>query len=246
MNYLRRIKLLINKIGMLYVGLLCKREYKTQCFRNINERPLELAFVFKQLSRTWPTSVLDVGTGVTALPHLMSTCGFVVTAMDNVKDYWPFGMTNRHYHVINDNITDPMLQQTFDFISCISVLEHIKNHRAAVKGMFSLLNPGGYLAMSFPYHDEYYQQNVYELPDSAVKDSLPFITQSFSRKELERWLIENNGELMEQEYWQFFSGTYWACGDYIVPPKRVERYENHQLSCVLIRKANEFRMESKP
>jgi len=236
MDRLRPLKLIINKIGSLYVSLLCRREFHSQRFIEINERPIELAFLFRQLTRTWPKSVLDVGTGVTALPHLMRTCGFVVSAIDNIKDYWPYGMVNRHYHVINDDITAPRLQQKFDFISCISVIEHIVDHESAIKSMFSLLNPGGHLVLTFPYNEEQYVENVYVLPGSGVKDIPAFITQVYSRREIDGWLQKNNGTLVEQEYWQFYSGAYWTFGDLVTPPDQVSKEDSHHVTCVLIQK----------
>ena len=77
------------------------------------------------------------------MPHLMRNCGFLVTAIDNIKDYWHHGMTNRHYHVINDDITRSCLDGPFDLVSCISVLEHIPYHQKAIENIFRLLKPGG-------------------------------------------------------------------------------------------------------
>jgi len=226
------VKAYAKRIGLLYPRFRCKREYDSQRFRAINERPIEYSFVFSQLTLLWPKTVLDVGTGTTALPHLMRNCGFLVTAVDNVRDYWPNGMVNRHYHVIDDDITDTRLHQTFDVITCVSVLEHIKEHRAAVKSMFSLLNPGGHLLMTFPYNERQYVRNVYELPDSSVDTELPFTTQAFSRNEVDAWLRDTDMRIQEQHYWQFFSGEYWTCGSRICPPVPVDRDSRHQLCCL--------------
>ena len=230
------LKSLLNRLGLFYAEMLCRREYYSQTFRNVNERPVEYQFVFRQLTKKLPETVLDVGTGVTALPSLMRSCGFVVTAIDNIKDYWPSGMINRHYYVINDDIINPRLDRKFDFITCVSVLEHIKDHSRAVKSMFSLLNPGGHMILTFPYNETGYVENVYNLPASGVKEKLPFITQAFSRKELDQWMAENKGTVLEQEYWQFFTGDYWTCGEMITPPVEVDKNQRHHISCVLIQK----------
>lgn len=232
-------KSLVKRLGMFYVRSLCAREYRTQGYLGINERPVEFAFLFRQLAECWPKTVLDVGTGLTALPHLMRTCGFLVTATDNIKDYWPAGMTNRHYHVINDDITRTGLTETFDVITCISVLEHIHAHREAMKSMYKLLNPGGRLILTCPYNENTYVPNVYKFPDSSVRDDFPFATQAFSRKELESWLSDSSFEILEQEYWQFFSGDFWTCGAMLDRPARVNRESRHQLCCVCLRKPTE-------
>jgi SAM-dependent methyltransferase len=231
------VKSWLKKLGLLYPKYLNKREYESQRFRGINERSVEFSFVFKNLARVCPQTVLDVGTGATALPHLIRNCGYVVTATDNIRDYWPDGMFNRHYHIIQDDITRTKLNSQFDFITCVSVLEHIKDYRSAVKSMFSLLKPGGHLVISFPYNERQYVRHVYDLPDSSVTTKYPFITQAFSRSEIDECLRANNGKIIEQEYWQFFTGDYWTCGEQICPPVAVQKEQKHQISCLLIQKS---------
>lgn len=236
MNLFQPFKSIVQRIGTYSVRLICEQEYSNQTFTGINERPIEIAFLFRQLTKTWPQTVLDVGTGTTALPHMMRNCGFHVTATDNIRDYWPTGMTNRHFHVVNDDITNTKLTGTFDFISCISVLEHIRAHRDAMNSMFRLLNPGGRVVLTFPYNKNNYVENVYDLPESVVTEKYPFITQAFSRHELDTWLSDNPFELLEQEYWHFFEGEYWTCGSRVIPPRCVGPDETHQISCLLLGK----------
>lgn len=232
MGIKKTFKTYAQKIGLSHSQIQCRREYASQRFAGINERPIEYAFVFSQLTRLWPKAVLDVGTGTTALPHLMRNCGFLVTAVDNIRDYWPNGMVNRHYHVINDDITNTGLHQTFDVITCVSVLEHIKEHRAAVKSMCTLLNTGGHLLLTFPYHERQYVANVYELPDSSTDTEMPFVTQAFSRNEIDTWLADTGMRIKQEEYWQFFSGQFWTCGARVCPPVRTSRDREHQLCCL--------------
>ena len=227
-----KVKILLDR----YAKWICRREFESQAFTRFNERPVELGFVFRKLGEIYPRTVLDVGTGTTALPHLMRNCGCLVTAIDNVRDYWPFGMVNRHYHVIDDDITATRLAATFDLITCISVLEHIPNADVAFRNMFSLLKPTGHLILTCPYSEGRYVRNVYELPGSSYGKGLAYITQSYSRNELERWLRENSGTICEQEYWQFWEGDCWTVGDQIIPPKKVTVSDRHQITCIHIRK----------
>ena len=225
-------KTLIHKLGGYYCKELCRREFVAQQYVGINERPVEYRFVFENLSQTYPKSVLDVGTGRTALPQMMRTCGFLVTAIDNVRDYWPSGMINRHYHVLDDDILDPRINGPFDFITCISTLEHIREHDRAVKMMFSLLRPGGRLVLTFPYNEKAYVENVYALPGSIGADKYSFITQAFSRREIDRWANDNRATVFSQEYWRLFDGPYWTIGERVSPPLRVDSDELHQISCI--------------
>jgi len=181
---LKKIRSIAKNMLNRYPQWISKREFESQVFTRFNERPIEFGFVFRKFQEIYPRKVLDVGTGTTALPHLMSNCGFLVTAIDNVHDYWPSGMLNRHYHVIDDDITDSRLKETFDLITCISVLEHIEQADQAVQNMFSLLNPNGHLLMTFPYNEKSYVKNVYDLPGSSYGRGSSYITQSYSRTEL--------------------------------------------------------------
>ena len=147
----KRLRTLINDRYMQLTREICRSEYEYQPLLR-NERPIEYRFLFESLSKTSPFSVLDIGIGTTALPHLLRTCGFIVTAIDNVVDYWPTGMLNRHFHVIDDDITDTRLTGTFDLIACISTLGHIENHQDALRTMFLLLNPGGHIVLTLPYN----------------------------------------------------------------------------------------------
>ena len=81
------LKSIINKIGLFYVKQLCKREFNKQKFTNLNERSVELAFLFRKISEYWPKNILDIGTGTTALPFVLRNGGHLVTATDNIKDY---------------------------------------------------------------------------------------------------------------------------------------------------------------
>jgi 2-polyprenyl-3-methyl-5-hydroxy-6-metoxy-1,4-benzoquinol methylase len=229
------IRSLAKSVLNLYPRWLCKKEFKRQILR-FNERPIEFAFVFRKLAELYPQTILDVGTGTTALPHLMRNCGFLVTATDNIRDYWTTDVLNRHYHVIDDDITNTRLKTTYDLITCISVLEHIRNFNDAIRNMAHLLNPGGHLILTCPYSEASYVQNVYDLPGSSYGRGAPYITQSFSRREVERWTAETKLAIAEQEFWQCWDGDHWTVGSQLTPPRRVAATDRHQLTCLHLRK----------
>jgi 2-polyprenyl-3-methyl-5-hydroxy-6-metoxy-1,4-benzoquinol methylase len=197
---------------------------------------VEYSFVFRQLAQHCPRAILDVGTGSTALPQMMRHCGFLVTAIDNIKDFWPKGMFNRHFYVISDDITSTKLTAKFNMITCVSVLEHIREYDRAVAAMLSLLRPQGHLVLSFPYNEKTYVQNVYHLKGSNAPKNLPFGAHAFSRNELERWVRDPAAEIIEQEYWRFYSGEYWSVGERLSFPEKVNEEDSHQLTCMLLRK----------
>ena len=230
------IKNVVHKFGKWYCAEICRREYKKQEFNRKSERAIEYRFLFQQLVKTCPKTVLDVGTGTSALPQVIKDCGYVVTAIDNVYDYWPKGMFNRHFYVVNVDIVRTKIKERFDLISCVSVLEHIERHDDAFESMFSLLNPGGHLIFTFPYNENTYVENIYKHQDAGYGSDLPYICHVFSRKEVNNWLNRNGGKVCEQEYWRFFDGELWTFGEQLTPPIQVDKDEKHQLTCIIIRK----------
>lgn len=100
------IKSIVRHAGNWYVQRICTAESIGQTFTHHNERPIEYRFALERLAAERPKTVLDVGSGTTAWPHLLRDCGFVTTAIDNVRDYWRDGMVNRHWTVLDVDITE--------------------------------------------------------------------------------------------------------------------------------------------
>ena len=224
------------KIATRHIRRLNNKEFLQPPFSTFNERPVEYRFVFEQIQQFYPKTVLDIGTGVTALPHLMANCGCHVTAIDNVRDYWSHGMFNRHYHIIDDDIVHTSLSGTYDLITCISTLEHIEDFPKAVESMFSLLKSGGRLVLTFPYNEKEFIPNVYALPGSHVKKLPAYSTHAFSRSEIQNWTERYGARILKQEYWRFFTGPYWTVGERLLPPVQVGAENAHQISCIVFEK----------
>jgi 2-polyprenyl-3-methyl-5-hydroxy-6-metoxy-1,4-benzoquinol methylase len=212
-------------------------EQKYPRFPNVNERTVEYAYAFKQLQKIYPINILDVGTGISSWPHILSNCGYRVTAIDLIDGYWSGTFFNRHFKVINDNVITPKkIKEKFELITCISVLEHIPDHEGAMKSMMNMLKEGGHLLVTCPYNENIYHENIYKHPDFRSDVKSTFITQIYSRKQIEQWLAGTNCELIDQEYYQIFEGPLWSFGKLIKPSKKVEKTDLHHLTCLLIKK----------
>lgn len=227
------LKKLGHGLGRRYVDKLTADDYTTQRFRRHNERPIEFRFVFESLTFIRPHTVLDVGSGTTALPHMIANCGCVVTAIDNVRDYWPAGMFNRHWKVIDDDILKPKIKGQFDLVCCISVIEHIVDHETAFRNMVSLVKPGGHLVLTTPYSEHNPVPNVYALDGAAYGGDLPYICRSSARADLDAWLKSTDVQIVAQEYWRLWLGAVWTQGRFLDVPERVDVTQPHQLSCIL-------------
>lgn len=226
----------VHWLGRSYISRIVRREYDTRSFR-LSERPIEYRFVLEHLTRLAPMTVLDVGSGNSVLPCLMHACGCMVTAIDNFRDYWTAGgFFNWHYHVLDDDIRRSLLHETFDLVTCISALEHIRDHQTAIAGIFARLNPGGHLVITCPYNEWQYIDNVYLLPGAGYGRDLPYICRVYSRAELDSWLSAHRARLIIQEYWKVFTGDYWTFGERLRPPVQVGASDTHHLTCLLIQK----------
>jgi len=232
------LKNLIKRRFHKHLNNLNLNEYSNPRYKTHNERAVEFAFLFKHLAIFYPKYYLDVGTGTTALPHVISNCGIQTTAIDNITDYWKKYHFNRHYHVIDDNILNPKTQGPFDFISCISVLEHIDQFDLAVENMVKLLNNKGVLILTFPYNENHYVDNVYKLEGSLGTSSFNFRAHVFSRIQIDYWINKFNLKLLDQEYWKFYQGEFWRIGSIIIPPKKTNNIGSHQLTCIAFTKSN--------
>jgi SAM-dependent methyltransferase len=223
------------RIIIVFIKPIFYREKKYP-LKRMNERPVEFAFAFKYIAEFYPKTMLDVGTGTTSFPHLISNCGIKITAVDYIENYWNNGLNNRHVPIVKQDITKPTLNTKFDMITCISVLEHIKDNRAALKGMFSLLNTNGRIVLTFPYNEKKYVKDVYRLPEAGYGKDHPFIGQVYSREQLDNWVNDNDAEIVDQEYYEVFTGELWTFGQSIYPIKKTTKESKHHLTCILLQK----------
>ena len=231
------LKLLARQLGNDYVRRVCSAESASQKFTHHNERPIEYRFALEGLARARPRTVLDVGTGTTAWPHLLRTSGFVITAIDNVRDYWDHQMVNRHWTVLDVDITKlDKFHGPFDAVTCISVMEHIEDHQNAVRNMLGVLAPGGMLVITTPYNHREHCPNVYKRPDALYGQDLPYICRSHSAQEIEQWQ-RLGARLKRREMWRLFSGPVWATGDRIPWEQAISEDSPHQSGCFEFEKA---------
>lgn len=227
----------VHRFGRWYIRQILASEATAQVARPLNERPVELSFLFEAVRELQPRRVLDVGTGLSPLPALLRNCGCEVNAVDNISDYWPNGMVNRHWQIINDDIRSPhVVRPGYDLVACISVIEHIEDPDAAFRSMVSLLSPGGHLVLTCPYNERRYVEDVYKLPGGDLGEPQPYRCASYNRPALERWLAGAPAQIVRQEYWSFWSGEVWRQGARLSSPTRTSADGPHQITCLLIRR----------
>jgi SAM-dependent methyltransferase len=235
---LRLLKDSVHALGRRYISVLTRRDWKDQDDEYGHgwptERAVEYAFVFQAVRDLCPRTILDVGTGTSALPSMLRASGAVVDAIDQVEDYWGTdgASFNRHWHIQHHDIRKPLLKK-YDMITCISVLEHIPEPDVPMANMLDALNPDGVLLLCGPYNEQVYVPNAYDLPEAGYGKGNRYVCQQFSRAELSRW-VKPPYEIEKQEYWKVFEGPWWTMGR--ARPRCASATDMHHHSCVQIRR----------
>jgi SAM-dependent methyltransferase len=206
----------------------------------INELSFMYAFLFKHFARICPSRVLDVGTGTSSLPHLMSHCGAGVIAIDKFRGYWGRRPLNRHFQVTADDICSSRIRDSFDLITCVGVIQHVPGHLAAMQTMARLLRPGGSLVVCFFYNEEQSVPDVYRLSSSnAFGHRRTYGCQILSRREVDEWVRRTGLRVVDRELWDCFTGEYWSMGERRQPPRLSSPAEPHHVACICLEKARD-------
>lgn len=217
----------MKKLYYHILNLLLKPLLKAEKPLNrVNERSVEYSFALEMIQKYCTGKILDVGTGKGSFPHLLYSCGYDVTAIDK-KDTKFFGdvFCNRHFKVIDADITKGFTGK-YQFITCISVLEHITEYQQAVANMVKLLDEGGYLLLTVPFTYNKYNKDVYEGKEK-------FITQVFNYEFL-HYVIPLILDTIDARQFKVFTGNTWNDGERINPVEVLDT-KDCQLMCLLLK-----------
>ncbi len=135
--------------------------------------------------------VLEVGSAKSGFPYYLASKGYDVTTIDSCADEYRrelgerFGVTT-----ITADLREfqPELENTFDLISNLSVVEHIDDDTQAVLNLGRYLRLGGVMVIStdfFPNHIEYPDANrkiVTDRPEGSHTDSRVYTPGTFLRR----------------------------------------------------------------
>lgn len=147
--------------------------------------------------------ILEVGCGIGNFSEYLASCG-ELTAIDINSDYlreakrkvaWRvevgFGDIEKGEYFFKDKI--------FNTVVCINVFEHIKNDTQALKNIYKLLAPNGFLVLLVPAH-----QVLYNLIDQSIGHF-----RRYERKKLEQILGNNGFEISKIRNLNFLGGIGW-------------------------------------
>lgn len=109
-------------------------------------------------------TILDGGCGYGSLTARLKSCGKII-GLDATWEACLFCHKKHGVKVTQSRIENtPFSDNTFDFIFAIDTIEHIKNDLQALKELYRILRPKGFLVVTVPafmclwgYHDEKYK-----------------------------------------------------------------------------------------
>lgn len=125
----------------------------------LNERVLEVAFVLEQIAAhasDWEGDrypVADVGSGPSHLPHLLANCR--VSRVDAFDPLFPQERRGHHESLPVCFFRQPFEksneQARYAVITCVSVLEHLKDPQRLLAAIAKRLAPGGLFVCTIPF-----------------------------------------------------------------------------------------------
>jgi len=106
--------------------------------------------------------VLDVGAGAGAFSQRLADLGYRVTALDVDPEKWiPADIPFMQLEI--DAGIAASVQDTFDAVCCLEVIEHVENPWNLLREIYSVVRPGGYLLLSTPNITSFLSRGIFFL-----------------------------------------------------------------------------------
>lgn len=204
-----------------------KREETSTPF---SERFVEYGFTFEALGSLYPNRVLDVGTGMSALPSLMRLGGSEVIAIDHTAAL----TANPAYYVWNHDIQTKRFPQAFDMVTCVSTLEHVFNYEEGMDNMIASLREGGHLVLTIPLSINEFVPNVYQQEGNYYYDpSCSWLTRAFSAAMVEAWVRKHGLKTVTERHYALFTGHGLGDGEPLKVPRPCTAQDFPDIGCYL-------------
>jgi 2-polyprenyl-3-methyl-5-hydroxy-6-metoxy-1,4-benzoquinol methylase len=157
---MRGIALIINAVkGMVMTSDAFPSHYKGLQIHATNGLHEQMLAMFQKYVPAWK-QVLDVGAGAGAFSLRLHDHGYRVVGLDVNAEYWqaqgvPFITCD-----LNSSF-QAYVDETFDAVCCMEVIEHIENPWQLMRGIKAVLRPGGIAIISTPNVESFYSRLLY-------------------------------------------------------------------------------------
>lgn len=148
----------------------------------------EYAYSLLYSGQRWGGKVLDVGSAKSVFPYYLASTHYDVTTADIADSAYrqkrgaEFGVKTL---TLDLRKYDPQLENSFDLITCLSVIEHIDNDVDVVLNLARYLRPGGVLVISTDFYETYIEYPdanrtlVRDRPPERLVDSRVYTPEAF-------------------------------------------------------------------
>ncbi len=147
--------------------------------------------------------ILDYGCGSGYGAHLLSATAFHVTGVDLDESAVRYARDKYHADNLMYKLIPEVTNEKFDIISSFQVIEHVRDDKAFIEKLKSMLNPGGCILISTPDKKNrlfrFIQKpwNIYHLREYSVKSLDELLKPHFSRVEILK--IGSTTDLVKEE-----------------------------------------------
>jgi len=199
------------------------------------ERCAELSWIIDYMEPRFPEDLryLDIGSGESPLPTFLGAHSlWEITCLDKcawVRKQYRFadrtggaGRLASRFRVIEKDLLEANLPaQSFDLITCISVIEHFEGSAdsAAIRAAASLLRTGGRLILTTPVNERFFAEFYLNRTIYAAKfQGTPvFYQRHYDLKSLAERIIEPSG--LVERHRVYFGDYGFQCFEKILRPK---------------------------
>jgi len=129
------------------------RRYKKIFFKMVLSliEPLKCAFILSDYTGFYQNkTVLDLGCGEGYWTNVLAKKARNVFALDLSMDSVKLARNNHANYLVGDGGVLPFANNSFDFIWCEQVLEHIENDKTVLKEIYRILRPTGVVCLGTP------------------------------------------------------------------------------------------------
>jgi len=187
-------------------------------------RAWEYGLLLKLLQNTnlKDKTILDAGTGGSLLPDYLATLGAKVISLDTSSPMEPRIKSSSVKHIIGDMTKLKYPDNYFDFVICISAIEHVgslKNTKIAFSELLRVKKPTGLLYLTTDvYLKNQTTDNWLGSPPNSIKDA--YIESEFNKifEKFLNWPYLKK-KLMSSHTFSNYRGRFFTTVAIISPPK---------------------------
>jgi len=155
--------------------------------------------IYEQVAKVVHGNVMDVGCGTGFGTHLLARRASHVTGCEIDEKALRFAeraFSNGKIAFYSFDVTQSMTPASYDFVTMIDVIEHIKEDKTAIKNCETLLNESGTFICSTPNRLSRYRKSAYHVREYSPDELKDLLSAVFTNV----GLVDFQMQPMESDY----------------------------------------------